>query len=178
MRHAFCFARPTGAQKARHPNSPFNTVLGGVPKRKLFIAVHDYQHGAVVVRVYANSKDEVSELLHLYWDIYEDTDPTRPRWDDESTFDTSDILEPSKLLKKLTYSDARQAEGKRRYIYKASSSAGVEYREIWAHSNTQIESRFPHFDSMVGVGIGREIFDVMGTSDIEVADEFFRRHST
>lgn len=146
--------------------------------RKLFVAIHDYQSGSVRVRVFASSKSEVTNLLQPpSWDVYEDADSKRPRLEDESRLDTSDVDNPSKLLKSLIYIQARQREGKLSFTYKVISAAGTEYRNIWAKSQREIEDRFPQLESMMFIGMGPEILGQTGTSDIDVPDEFLMRHS-
>ena len=148
------------------------------PDKPSFIAVHDYQHGAVAVRVYAQSKEEVTNLLRPpSWTVYNEEDPNRPSWADESKFDTSDVNAPSELLKKLVYIQERQQEGKHQFMYRVTSHQGTEYRAIWARSSDEIEDRYPAFESLIGIGIGPWELNEMGTSDIDARDEFLDRHA-
>lgn len=146
--------------------------------RKLFIAIHDYQHGLVAIRIWADSCAQIERLLPSpTWDVYADEDPDRPSLSDEENIDTSDIEQPSSMLEQAIFSSKMEKEGKSPFMYRVTTDTGYEYRTVWARSEQEIEERFPAFESMVGFGINSEQFKAMGTSDFDVNDAFLERFS-
>ena len=141
-----------------------------------FIVVHDYQHGAVVLKILADSRSQVEDqLTPPTWITYEIDDPIRPRWDHEPQIPFQDIRNPTPELQTHIYSQARQNEGKQGYFFSTEIDGTTHYRQNWARSQEEILDRFPKLQSLVGVPMTPEHIKKMGYSDIDVQDSFLQR---
>ena len=146
-------------------------------RRHSFIAIHDYGHGAIAMRIYASDKLVLqTKLPSPTWTIYEENDPNRPNVGDEASLHTTDIDTPSELLQRHIFNSARRSEGKRPFFFRVHTEQGYLYREIWAKSEEDITARYPTFESMTLKPIGPEMMKNMGVSDLDVMDSFFEAH--
>lgn len=151
--------------------------------KREFLCVYDYGQGGIWFTFYARTKKEIEEKYPSFT-AFED----KPKWmneaekatymtenkDKDMWWDIDD--EPTGWLAESIYITQRESEGKWPFLFRSISSGVTEYRTIWAREESEITSQYSGLENMVGVGIPVEDLAGIGISDIDVSDEFLKKH--
>jgi hypothetical protein len=164
------------SQTARRFARPLIAGVRCLQVKRPFIAVHDYQHGGMLVRVFAETLDDVASMLRPpTWRVYAESDPECPDVKGIRVLE-SDIDCRADWLCRQVYIQDRQAEGKRGYPVRGTRAGHHEYREIWARCEEEILGRFTELELLFGVPLGDEEMRSMGLSDVDAPDDFTKRY--
>ena len=129
-------------------------------------------------RIYASSIDEVEQLLpRPTWVIYEQDHPYCQRWKHDDHILESDIDDQAPWLKKQIEIVVKRRAGKELFPMCGMRNGKLELRDVWARSLGEIKERYPKLSVLYGVGLSAEDLERMGTSDIDVPDDFLASFS-
>jgi hypothetical protein len=143
--------------------------------KRAFIAVHDYGQGAVICRIYARSIEEVEQLLpRPTWVVYSEDHPDCPQWKHDNPILESDVDDQAPWLKKQIEIVVKTRAGKRVFPMCGVRDGKLELRDVWARSLWEINERYPKLSVLYGVGLSAEDLQRMGTSDVDVPDDFLK----
>lgn len=155
---------------AVHP--ALGRVLGVMSKRP-FLAVNDYQHGGVLARIYAHDVSEVTALLREpAWQVFLEGEPGCPEVPEGISVLESDVDDKTEWLRKMIYSQDREAEGKHPFHFVADSGSGKEYLEVWARSELEVQMRYPALQSMMLKPMTGEMLSASRLCDIDNPSDF------
>lgn len=139
--------------------------------KRPFVMVHDYGSGAVIVKIYAKSLEDVKAILPPpEWQSRSEDDP----WikDFPHKFLETDIDSMEDWLKQLVYMSRRKAEGKTSFPVRGRKwGIFKEERNLWARSIEEVKERFPTLEFRYYVP-----WSCQEQSDIDVDDEFTLRY--
>lgn len=141
-----------------------------------FIAIHGYQHGGVSLRVCAESKKEIYEVLPKFnWAVYAESDPNRPHMDVETRLHTTELLNPSPLLQELIAAEKAATAGRRSHYFRCKTANGAQYFNIWARSEAEVRDKYPELEPLTDETVSTEIVDAAIASHVDFPRAYLDR---
>ena len=139
--------------------------------RKSYLAFHDYQHGGVLVRVFAESLQDVQSIFEPpNWSVVAEGSEEAPEIPEGFKILESDIDNQEPWLKKFVYLFAREKEGKQAFYFETKSRP-TRYWEVYARSNKEVREKLPQLKS-VSVPITEKIFREAKICNIDSPTDF------
>lgn len=141
--------------------------------KKPYIAIHDYQHGSVAYRIFAECERDVEAIFPPpVWDVLLEWSPGCRQFRPDLT--ESDIDQQESWLQHHIYILNREREGKHAFNFRSRETGSYMYWEVWARSEAEVLDRFPWMESMLLKPMNAEMLFSTRLCDIDQANDFLQ----